>query len=771
MFLNRLKAAHDSTRPQHAWADGLPTLPGYEVLEEIGRGGMGVVYRAKQQALERVVALKVMLGGSRATAEHFDRFRAEALAVGRLRHPGIVQVHEVGEWKPADGGAPLPYFCLEYVEGGSLEKVIRHAPQLPHVAAELTEQLARAMDVAHREGLIHRDLKPANVLLSPTGVPGDSLAAYRPKIADFGLVKQIEVGAGHTQTGMILGTPSYMAPEQARGDTRAVGPLVDVYALGAILYELLTGRPPFHGATPLDTLRQVTDRDPVSPRHLQPTVPRDLETICLKCLEKEPRKRYHSAVSLADDLARYLAHKPIMARPVGPIERLVKWSRRNPAVAALSGALAVVIVGSLIGLSVLYLRSEAARERSDTDRQAALNEQAVAVAERQKAQKAQLGSKAMNEFLVRQVFTTPLPTDKGGLGKDTTVVQMLRAAAPKIDGAFPGQPENEALVHSSFGEMFIAYGDYPSGKKHFIRGLELLCNALPPNDERLLDAKHQLGKVLFARSEFEESYPLLDESYRGYSDRYGPKHEKTLEAQIHTADALRLMLRYIEAETLVREALTAALTVRDSRSEQVLAIKFSLADCLGGQGKAEEAEQMYKEVLDGYVLNPAFGPDHPQAIVARSRYGFRLLTNEKYDLAEATLKTALEGYRRVFTLDHPSAYTIRGALGDICHKRGMYQEAIDHFTEVLAAYRKSQDAKSPLMPFTQGRLGRSLAALGKFKEGEQELLAAQKAYSESKVIPPRRRYEMVSYIVELYEKWDKNDEAAKWRAELEKMPK
>jgi WD40 repeat protein len=298
---------------------GLPTVPGYEIKAELGRGGMGVVYQARQVKLNRLVALKMILAGAHAGEGELARFKTEAEAVARLQHPHIVQIHEVGEHNG------LPYFSLEFCEGGSLESKLGGAPRPPGEAARLVETLARAMDAAHRAGIVHRDLKPANVLLAGDGTP---------KITDFGLAKKLDQ-TDQTASGAIMGTPSYMAPEQASGKSKEVGPPADVYALGAILYEVLTGRPPFKAATAFDTIAQLLQDEPVPPRLLQPQTPRDLETICLKCLYKEPNKRYASALALADDLRRIQAGEPIQARPSRWWERTWKWCRRQPARAAL----------------------------------------------------------------------------------------------------------------------------------------------------------------------------------------------------------------------------------------------------------------------------------------------------------------------------------------------------------------------------------------------------------------------------------------------------
>jgi WD40 repeat protein len=328
----------------------LPTaVAGYEILAEQGRGGMGVVYQARHLKLNRLVALKMILAGGYAGPEQLARFRAEAETLARLRHPNVVQIYEVGE---VDG---KPYLALEFLEGGSLNQKLQGTPLPPWEAARLVEVLAGAVQAAHQGQIVHRDLKPANVLLTADGTP---------KITDFGLAKRLDE-AGQTQSGAVLGTPSYLAPEQASGQSKQVGPAADVYALGAILYECLTGRPPFKAATTVDTLLQVANEEPVAPRRLQPKVPRDLETICLKCLSKEPSRRYATARALAEDLRRFLSDQPVKARPVGAIERGLKWVRRRPAAAVAHGlVLLVVVLGGLGGgVTWLWQRSEQAREQ------------------------------------------------------------------------------------------------------------------------------------------------------------------------------------------------------------------------------------------------------------------------------------------------------------------------------------------------------------------------------------------------------------------------
>jgi formylglycine-generating enzyme required for sulfatase activity/tRNA A-37 threonylcarbamoyl transferase component Bud32 len=317
----------------------VPVVAGYEILGELGRGGMGVVYKARQISLNRIVALKMLLAGSHAGSQGMQRFLAEAQAVAALEHPNIIAIHEVNP------EAHPPFCALEFIDGGNLHEKVAKSTMPPLEAARMTELLSRAMHYAHGKGIIHRDLKPANVLLTRDG---------QPKITDFGLAKRVEGDSGLTQSGAVMGTPSYMAPEQAEGHVHQVGPLSDVYALGATLYELSTGRPPFKAATPIDTLLQVITEEPVPPCKLQPGLPRDLETICLKCLAKKPERRYASAEALAEDLQRFQRGEPILARPLSRRERFGRWVKKHRT-ALIATSASVLLAGLLLALCLWYL--------------------------------------------------------------------------------------------------------------------------------------------------------------------------------------------------------------------------------------------------------------------------------------------------------------------------------------------------------------------------------------------------------------------------------
>jgi hypothetical protein len=460
----------------------------------LGCGGMGVVYQARQRALDRSVAVKMLLAGPFAGPQDLMRFRQETAALASLHHPNIVQVYDAGE---VEG---RPYFSMELVEGGSLAQRLSGTPKPSREAATLVATLAETVQAAHQAGIVHRDLKPANILLTADGTA---------KISDFGLARRLEGGAGLTQSGDTLGTPSYMAPEQAQGKASAIGPAADIYALGTILYELLTGRPPFRGETPSETILQVIHQEPVPPARLNPKVPRDLETVCLKCLRKEPPSRYASAQELAEDLRRYLLGQAIKAKPVGRLERVGKWVRRNPAIASLSAAAVLMLLAGTV-VSLLFAFEARRQQGLATDRAGELERQAIALeattrdAEAKKAEAERnlvsglLSPIGRNPNALSEPFNPTLPEMLDPTEAD--VVCQLRAASPPIQLQFLEtalrQPESARRVGRRADWVIQAIVGCDHARRDEVRQLLVRDIQDPGAPQEVLLACAQLGLAL-----------------------------------------------------------------------------------------------------------------------------------------------------------------------------------------------------------------------------------------------------------------------------------
>ncbi len=442
-------------------------VPGYDLLSELGQGGMAIVFKARQQALNRFVALKMINAGHLASAEMCGRFKIEAEAVAKLQHPNIVQIYDVGE---VDGA---PFLALELVEGGDLSEKLDRKPQPPRSAAQMVEILAQALGYAHQNHIIHRDLKPSNILLTKDGTP---------KVSDFGLAKDLERAQSKTETGSILGTPSYMAPEQAEGRIRDIGPATDVYALGAILYDMLTGRPPFVADSSLETIRQVVADEPVPPCRLIPRTPRDLETICLKALHKNPERRYLTANDLGADLGRFLRDEPIHARPAGLTERAVKWVRRRPTLASVIGlgvVASVLFVFQVISSNVALQERADAVTRANNETKNALQESTRRLISLNVAN----GSNAMDDGddgYALHSFAEALRLENGNSELERMHrlrIGMVAQECPPLRQLLLQQGSVEAAFFTSDGKNIITAGDDGNA---YIRDLKTGQDVVPP---------------------------------------------------------------------------------------------------------------------------------------------------------------------------------------------------------------------------------------------------------------------------------------------------
>jgi tetratricopeptide (TPR) repeat protein len=518
------------------------SIPGYEVLDVLGYGGMGIVYRAWQANLHRVVALKIARIGEH-HKEELARFRTEAEAVARLQHPNIVQIYEVGE----NNGRS--FLALEYVDGGSLAQKLDGTPWPGPKAATIVQTLARVIQYAHSRGIIHRDLKPSNVLMTSDGVP---------KVTDFGLAKLLVGGSEHqTETGAILGTPGYMAPEQAGIKAGSISPGADLYALGAILYELLTGRPPFRAATPIETMMQVRTQEPIPIRRLQPAAPRDLETISLKCLQKEPFKRYLTAQDLADDLDRFLKGEPIVARPVGAWERTLKWIKRRPTLAALIGVSMVAVLSLLVGgwwAFARVSRSEA-RERAQHEQAERNFRDALDAVEKMLAE-------------VGAVDLADVPHMEAVRKKLLLEAQRFYQKFLQERGDDPDVRREASRAYLHLGDVQEMLGEHVEAEAAYGRGIALLEALAPESDEKagpqrdLAQCRHQLGVLLKKNSRYQEAERALRQAVdlrRELAGRFAndPAIRRELEGCRYQLAAVlvRQGERDQEAETTYREAL------------------------------------------------------------------------------------------------------------------------------------------------------------------------------------------------------------------------
>jgi len=605
-----------------AQARAAPSIEGYEILGILGRGGMGVVYRARQKSLGRIVALKVLVGGAHADADLIARFQAEAEAVARLHHPHIVQVYEVGQ---TDG---FPYFTLEYVPGGSLAERLAGQPIAPREAAERTRELALAIHAAHQAGIIHRDLKPANVLIAADG---------SPRVADFGLAKYLDASDQRTRTGEIMGTPSYMAPEQAGGITRSIGPACDTYALGAILYEMLTGGPPFRGHDPMETVLAVLSQDPVSVRRLTPRVPRDLETICHKCLEKTPKKRYATAQALAEDLTRFLEGHPIVARPITRAEKLWKWAHRRP---ALAGLIAVSLLATILlisygtwknrQLSAALLSTQEARVRAEENVRKAIESAArriTYVGDRSdqplqselaffEAIRQQTGNDvaANHERALAAGWAGYIYSELNDFPASKQAFQQSIEGFQKLCEEFPKQIQyRQELANfiGRHGSALIRQGDDTAAAAEFKRSIEILdqLHAQDPQavEYRLLLAAHNnnLAQIL-ARSDG-DALPIYNRALQLRRDllkEFPGREEVRFDIAVTQSNLGTYYSRkaqYDQAEKTLRECLMEMAGFSDELRSQVeyrrtlASANMNLGNVLAQQKKYAEADKLYSE--------------------------------------------------------------------------------------------------------------------------------------------------------------------------------
>jgi serine/threonine-protein kinase len=733
-------------------APGYPAVHGYEILGLLGRGGMGVVYHARDVALDRPVALKMIHPVGSVSPEERLRFRFEAELAARVRHPNVVQVYEVGEH------AGRPYVALEHVEGGTLADRLRMGRPTPRAAARLLATLAEAVGAAHAQGIIHRDLKPANVLLQRGG--GQTAPALVPKIADFGLARRLDQSDRLTATGVVVGTPAYMAPEQARAE-KYLGPAVDIYALGAILYELLTGQPPFTGPTALDVLARVVSEDPPPPSGLVASVPHDLEVICLKCLAREPGRRYPGAADLAADLHAFLEGRPIAARPARWPERVRLWCRRRPAVAALTAALAVVVPAALVGLTLLYLDADRERRRATTNEGRANDARQEAQTNARRAQDGYRLARQAWEGGVKTVLDDP----RLQRGQFEDLRRQVLHAETKFYEPFVELYKGEGAYESERGRAYMRLaeatrklGSQEEALRHYRAALTIF-QSLADQDRRhaehrdhLASVHNDLGNWYLAASdlsEAEKQYRAASALWRELADGHpeSPEYRSSLANSHNGLGAVcRATRRHAEAEKewgTARDLWQGLLTKEPGNLEW----RARLATAQGNLGLIYLETNRRGEAGAAFRVSRAAGrelvakePDRPehQMVVARAdnNLGELFQALGRPDDAEKAYQAALDAVKAVVER-HPAVReyqatlaTLYGTIATLHLSGGRWQQALGPCRDNVARW-EALAAKHPGIPEYRKRLalGRMLVAnahhfAGHFEEAERAYLKA-----------------------------------------------
>ncbi len=715
----------------------LPRVFGdYQLLAEIARGGMGVIYKARQLSLDRLVAVKMILSGQLASAIEVERFYLEAQAAAQLKHPQIVPIIEVGQ---SEGQR---YYSMAFVDGVSLASRLAAGSLAPRDAAELLLVVAEAVHYAHEHGLIHRDLKPSNILLDADG---------SPHVTDFGLAKRVSANSDLTTTGQIIGTPSFMPPEQATGKMELISPASDVYSLGAVLYALLTGRPPFQAATPIATLKQVLEREPAPPRLLDPMVPRDLQTIALKCLEKNPTKRYESARALADELRRFLSGVPILARPAGGAERLWRWTRRQPIVAAL---LAIVLASLTGGTTVsTYFAIRAQEQASAAESSAAAascnaieehqqrmraeEAEQKASAEKQRAELQTATAQQISDFLAETLQgADPIGLSGYSSGAahnvdaNTTSMELLDRAAAKIQTDLSGQPEVQAKLMQTIGDVYTSFFKFDLAEPLLKQSLELRRQHWGPKHLQVANSLHSLSVFHFLEGDFEGAEALCREALAIRRELLGEQHLDIAASEFALAWNVQFgrVGRSEEAESLMRLALQTRLAQLGPAHRDVGMVRLGLVLVLITTDKPLLALQ--EVTLAVAALENSQGDNRAAKALSLYVRGFSAHQQKRQAEAAQYFEQALGQIASLFGPAHPVTNYLRCELAD-AQLEGRDDEAAERvYRESLASNRKLL-GRRPFVARSMESLACFLYKRDRYEEAEALLDEAVEIQSET----------------------------------------
>lgn len=658
--------------------DGLPDRIGaFEIIEELGRGGMARVFAARQIGLGRIVALKAIPAG-RNTADLELRFLREAQTVARLRHPHIIGIHESGR---ANGHV---YFSMDYVEGGDLARRLREGGLTPRAVAELLLKVTGALAYTHGEGVLHRDLKPSNILLD----------GGEPRLADFGLAAQLEAGGDLTAATGVLGTPHYVAPEALRGGSAALTVASDLYALGVVLFEMLTGRTPFAGASPAELAAIVETSEVPSLRLLAPAVPRDLETICLKCLERDPARRYTSAAAFAEDLRRFLAGETIVARPPGRFERLVKYARRHRVGFIAASVVAAVLIGASAVSSWLAVRARRAEATAASDN-------AV--------------SREVVSFLRNDLLAQAAPDEQPN--RDIPLRTVLDRAAKKLDGHFADQPLVEAALRETLAATYSSLGEYATEQRQLERALAVRRKLTGPEDPATLQLLDHLGVNLALQGKLKAADPIAHQAVRLSERVLGPSDPATLHAMNDLIYVCKAQGRIAEAEAVARSTLDRARAALGPDHPETRDAMNNLASVLFTERKLPESETWNVQALA--AEERVLGPEHPDTLTVMSNLASVYWAEDKLAEAEKLNVKILAIRRRLLGPEHPETLRSMHNLATTLDDEGKGGEAVALLEQVLTIRRRVQgpdhaDSISTAMSLSamyleQGRLDEAMA--------------------------------------------------------------